>query len=63
MLLEEVPSLQWVGENFKCLSLTVEMPFKDHDSQAQPQFGWSPERSKNYGQDMLTAINTVIKDL
>ncbi|CAM3496614.1 M14-type cytosolic carboxypeptidase [Paraphotobacterium marinum] len=54
---------KWVGENFKCLSLTVEMPFKDHDSQAQPQFGWSPERSKNYGQDMLTAINTVIKDL
>ncbi|MEZ8025716.1 M14 family metallopeptidase [Enterovibrio norvegicus] len=46
----------WVGETFKCLSYTVEMPFKDHISQADELYGWSPERSAMFGHDMLAAI-------
>ena len=46
----------WVGETFKCLSYTVEMPFKDHISQADELYGWSPERSTMFGHDMLAAI-------
>ncbi|WP_072054157.1 M14 family metallopeptidase [Aliivibrio fischeri] len=46
----------WVGEQFKCLSYTVEMPFKDHISHADELYGWSPERSIAFGQDVLSAI-------
>lgn len=46
----------WVGEQFKCLSYTVEMPFKDHISYADELYGWSPERSIAFGQDVLSAI-------
>ncbi|OEE12418.1 M14 family metallopeptidase [Aliivibrio fischeri] len=46
----------WVGEQFKCLSYTVEMPFKDHIIHADELYGWSPERSIAFGQDVLSAI-------
>tara|TARA_Y100001956_G_C4123694_1_gene188898 strand:+ start:1777 stop:2901 length:1125 start_codon:yes stop_codon:yes gene_type:complete len=46
----------WVGEQFKCLSYTVEMPFKDNNDYPDPLYGWSPERSIKFGQDMLTAV-------
>lgn len=45
----------WVGEQFKCLSYTVEMPFKDNNEYPDPLYGWSPERSVKFGQDVLTA--------
>ncbi|MCF5500165.1 M14 family metallopeptidase, partial [Pseudomonas syringae] len=34
-----------VGERYKCLSLTLEMPFKDHDNAPDPVTGWSGKRS------------------
>jgi len=46
----------WVGENFKCLALTVEMPFKDHLLLEDTVFGWSPERSKLLGEALIAAI-------
>ncbi|WP_413285947.1 M14-type cytosolic carboxypeptidase [Vibrio sp. MA40-2] len=46
----------WVAEQFKCLSYTVEMPFKDHISHADELYGWSPERSAAFGHDMLAAV-------
>ena len=45
----------WVGEQFKCLSYPVEMPFKDHISHADELYGWSPDRSVAFGHDMLAA--------
>ena len=45
-----------VCDYFDCLSLTVEMPFKDNDALPDPAYGWSPERCKRFGEDMLTAI-------
>ncbi|MFW7523398.1 M14 family metallopeptidase [Vibrio ostreicida] len=45
----------WVAEEFKCLSYTVEMPFKDNNQYPDPLYGWSPERSIKFGEDMLSA--------
>lgn len=52
-----------VGSYFDCLALTVEMPFKDNDNLPDPIYGWSPERSKRFGEDMLTAIFNINKQL
>lgn len=53
----------WVGEQFKCLAYTVEMPFKDNDLLPDYSVGWSDERSSLFGRDFLTAIYHVIDDL
>ncbi|USD39359.1 M14-type cytosolic carboxypeptidase [Ferrimonas sp. SCSIO 43195] len=50
----------WVAEQFRCLSYTVEMPFKDHNFQPDELYGWSPERSGVFGRDTLAAIHAVI---
>ena len=34
-----------VGEEFGCLAMTLEMPFKDTVDTPDPVKGWSPERS------------------
>ncbi len=47
----------WVGENFKCLSLTLEMPFKDHLYLKDEVYGWSPERSQKLGEALLGAMH------
>jgi len=53
----------WVGEQFKCLAYTVEMPFKDNDLLPDYSVGWSDERSSLFGRDFLTAIYHVVDDL
>lgn len=54
---------KWVAEAFKCLSYTIEMPFKDHNFHPDELYGWSPERSVAFGQDVLAAIPAVIDHL
>ncbi|GHE82630.1 M14 family metallopeptidase [Thalassotalea profundi] len=53
----------WVGEQFKCLSYTVEMPFKDNELLPDYSVGWSDNRSSLFGRDFLTAIYHVVDDL
>jgi murein tripeptide amidase MpaA len=53
----------WVGNNFKCLSYTVEMPFKDNDLLPDHSVGWSDNRSSLFGRDFLTAIYHVVGEL
>lgn len=53
----------WVGEQFKCLSYTVEMPFKDNELLPDYSVGWSDNRSSLLGRDFLTAIFHVVDDL
>ena len=48
---------------FDCMSLTIEMPFKDNDNLPDPAYGWSPTRSKKFGEDTLTAIYKVSDQL
>ncbi|GLC76416.1 hypothetical protein PLESTF_001778300 [Pleodorina starrii] len=48
-----------VGQRFDCLSLTLEMPFKDSLEVPDPRVGWSPGRAKRLGAALLGAINEV----
>ncbi|MFJ4142533.1 M14-type cytosolic carboxypeptidase [Pseudomonas sp. NPDC089734] len=45
-----------VGERFKCLSLTLEMPFKDNDNAPDAHTGWSGKRSAGLARDVLTVM-------
>ncbi len=53
----------WVGEQFKCLAYTVEMPFKDNELLPDYSVGWSDIRSSLFGRDVLTAIYHIVDDL
>ena len=44
---------KWVGHRFGCLSLTLEMPFKDNADAPDPRVGWNGARSKRLGEAML----------
>lgn len=46
----------WVGQELDCLSLTLEMPFKDHAERPEPRHAWSPERSKALGSAFVDAL-------
>lgn len=41
---------------FGCLSMTLEMPFKDNANLPDEAFGWSPERCRHLGASCLDAI-------
>lgn len=53
----------WVAENFGCLAMTLEMPFKDNEAAPEPTFGWSPERAQHMARNCLDALLDVIDDL
>ncbi|HVY47583.1 MAG TPA: M14-type cytosolic carboxypeptidase [Minicystis sp.] len=46
----------WAGEAFGCLSLTLEMPFKDNQNHPDPLRGWSPDRAKHFGRTTLESV-------
>jgi len=48
-----------VAEQFKCLSYTLEMPFKDNADLPDEDFGWSVARCQRLGEDVLTAMLAV----
>lgn len=50
----------WLGEHFKTLSYTIEMPFKDNNDLPNLETGWSPERAAQLGQDVLYPISRVL---
>jgi len=52
-----------VAEEFKCLALTLEMPFKDCSYAPDPSTGWSPSRAFHLGRDFLGAVLEVLPDL
>jgi murein tripeptide amidase MpaA len=52
-----------VAERFGALSMTLEMPFKDHDPNPDPEFGWSPERSKQLAHAMLETLADMIDEV
>ena len=47
---------KWVGDRFDCLSLTLEMPFKDNANLPDGAAGWNGARSRRLGADMLQAV-------
>ncbi|AWL12153.1 uncharacterized protein HMF8227_01680 [Saliniradius amylolyticus] len=52
-----------VGHKFGCLAYTLEMPFKDNNDLPDVVYGWSPERSRKLGEDVLVAIRAVLPQL
>jgi murein tripeptide amidase MpaA len=47
---------KYAGHTFKCLSLTLEMPFKDNAKLPAPHVGWNGARSAMLGAAMLQPI-------
>jgi murein tripeptide amidase MpaA len=47
---------KYVGHAFGCLSLTLEMPFKDNANLPDARFGWSAARSQRLGAAMLDPV-------
>ena len=52
-----------LGEEFKCLSQTLEMPFKQNDNIPDEQFGWSSERSIKLGESLVPVMLNLVDDL
>lgn len=53
----------YVGERFDCLSLTLEMPFKDNANHPDPARGWTPERAKGFGRTALESTFVCLDSL
>ena len=47
---------KYIGKEFGCLSLTLEMPFKDNANLPDERVGWNGERSASLGAAILQAI-------
>jgi murein tripeptide amidase MpaA len=45
-----------IATRFDCLSVTLEMPFKDCLSNPDPERGWNPARAKLLGASVLDAL-------
>lgn len=53
----------YVGHAFDCVSLTLEMPYKDNLDLPDTDFGWSPERSIILGESVLNSLLHIVDDL
>ena len=49
-------STNQLAERYGAVSMTLEMPFKDHDDAPDPRQEWSPERSTELGRDCMGAL-------
>ncbi|WP_442107790.1 M14 family metallopeptidase [Pseudomonas sp. NUPR-001] len=52
-----------VGQAYECLSLTLEMPFKDHNDAPNPVTGWNGQRSQALAHAVLDVIGQMIPRL
>jgi murein tripeptide amidase MpaA len=52
-----------IADRFDCLAYTLEMPFKDNDDLPCEKYGWSAQRSKILGYDILYPIYKVLKEI
>ncbi|MBU2977038.1 M14-type cytosolic carboxypeptidase [Alteromonas sp. C1M14] len=52
-----------VGHQFACLAYTLEMPFKDNKNLPDPVYGWSVQRCRQLGEDLLIAVRAVVSSL
>jgi len=56
-------STNQLANRFDCVSMTLEMPFKDNDDLPDPEQGWSPRRSKLLAHDCLGVLAEMIDTL
>jgi murein tripeptide amidase MpaA len=53
----------WMRHHFKCLAMTLEMPFKDNADMPDATYGWSAELSMKLGASQLDAIRAMLDQL
>ncbi|MBV1900610.1 MAG: hypothetical protein KUG56_02945 [Kordiimonadaceae bacterium] len=53
----------YIAATFNCVSMTLEMPFKDNDDLPDPNFGWSPERCAHLGRSCIDTIHLMIDEI
>ncbi|RZF64233.1 hypothetical protein EWE75_11835 [Sphingomonas populi] len=53
-------STNQLANRFGAVAMTLEMPFKDHDANADAEFGWSPERCKRLAGSCLEVLADMI---
>ena len=51
---------KYVGHHFKCVSLTLELPFKDNANMPDERVGWNGARSARLGAACLQAIHATL---
>jgi len=56
-------STNQLANRYGAVAMTLEMPFKDNETLADPDFGWSPERCMRLGEDCLGALHEVLSEL
>ena len=56
-------STNQLAERFGAVSVTLEMPFKDHDPNPDAEFGWSADRSRALGAACLETLAGMIDDI
>jgi len=52
-----------LAERYGCVSMTLEMPFKDNFDLPDPAYGWSPERSRHLASACLDALHAILPEL
>ena len=52
-----------LAERYGCVSMTLEMPFKDNADLPDEIYGWSPERSKYLAAACLDALHAILPEL
>jgi murein tripeptide amidase MpaA len=52
-----------LAERYGCVSMTLEMPFKDNFDLPDPVYGWSPQRSKYLAYACLDALHALLPEL
>jgi murein tripeptide amidase MpaA len=52
-----------LAERFGCVSMTLEMPFKDNADLPDEVYGWSPQRSKYLAHACLDALHALLPEL
>lgn len=52
-----------LAERYGCVSMTLEMPFKDNFDLPDEVYGWSPQRSKYLASACLDALHAILPEL
>jgi murein tripeptide amidase MpaA len=52
-----------LAERYGCVSMTLEMPFKDNFDLPDEVYGWSPQRSKYLAYACLDALHAILPEL
>ena len=52
-----------LAERYGCVSMTLEMPFKDNSDLPDEVYGWSPQRSKYLAYACLDALHALLPEL